>query len=459
MNDRIRITIEDSVADVRLTRPDKLNALDPAMFNALEEAGSALNQTEGLRAVVISGEGRGFCAGLDVERMKALARGESLIPLVDLSRRSHGPANLVQHVVWQWRELPVPVIAAVHGIAFGGGFQLALAADLRLVHPKTRFSILETKWGLVPDMAGTHLMRHLAREDIVRELTYTAREFSAEEALGFGFVTRLVEDPHSAGMKLAREIAARSPDAIRAAKRLLNMSTLSNAGAMLEAETAEQAETHRVGEPARSCPSSIRKSTSPILSADGLKGAYSRGPPDGNDDAGCRSPRRRASTVRQGSGRLSGLSGPRSRLSRSITEMNSKPPDLSRRAQHHRVRAGLRRRLAPFRRAQFRTDHVVEHRRVSGHGVARLDRLDDSGVLDVRPRGPTLSAGLYRRAIIGNGRIRSGTGRGAGFWFSPDPCHNASAETQLRTSCPSQSLSSARLPASPTSEADGRRLG
>ncbi len=241
MNDRIRITIEDSVADVRLTRPDKLNALDPAMFNALEEAGSALNQTEGLRAVVISGEGRGFCAGLDVERMKALARGESPIPLVDLSRRSHGPANLVQHVVWQWRELPVPVIAAVHGIAFGGGFQLALAADLRLVHPKTRFSILETKWGLVPDMAGTHLMRHLAREDIVRELTYTAREFSAEEALGFGFVTRLVEDPHSAGMKLAREIAARSPDAIRAAKRLLNMSTLSNAGAMLEAETAEQA--------------------------------------------------------------------------------------------------------------------------------------------------------------------------------------------------------------------------
>jgi enoyl-CoA hydratase/carnithine racemase len=241
MNDRIRMTIEDGVADVRLTRPDKLNALDPAMFNALEESGAVLKRNQNLRAVVISGEGRAFCAGLDVERMKALAAGESLIPSVDLTTRSHGLANLVQHVVWQWRELPVPVIAAVHGIAFGGGFQLALAADVRCAHPKTRFSILETKWGLVPDMAGTHLMRHLAREDIVRELTYTAREFSAEEAYGFGFVTHLVEDPHSAAMTLAQEIAARSPDAIRAAKRLLNMSTLSNAGAMLEAETAEQA--------------------------------------------------------------------------------------------------------------------------------------------------------------------------------------------------------------------------
>lgn len=241
MNDRIHLTIENGVADLKLARPAKLNALDPAMFGALEEAGSALNENRDLRAVVIHGEGRGFCAGLDVERLQALGRGESLIPSADLTKRTHGLANLVQHAVWQWRELPVPVIAAVHGIAFGGGFQLALAADMRLVHPETRFSVLETKWGLVPDMAGTHLMRHLAREDIVRELTYTAREFSAEDASRFGFVTRLVDDPYAAAMELAHDIASRSPDAIRAAKRLLNLSTLSNAGRMLEAETDEQA--------------------------------------------------------------------------------------------------------------------------------------------------------------------------------------------------------------------------
>jgi enoyl-CoA hydratase/carnithine racemase len=157
-----------------------------------------------------------------------------------LSKRTHGLANFVQHIVWQWRELQVPVIAAVHGLAFGGGFQLALGADMRFAAPGTRFSVLETNWGLVPDMAGTYLMRCLAREDVVRELTYTARVFSAEEAFRFGFVTRLVDDPHAVAMATAREIASRSPDAIRAAKRLLNLGTAIDAAALLAAETAEQ---------------------------------------------------------------------------------------------------------------------------------------------------------------------------------------------------------------------------
>src|SRR4051794_20932540 len=191
MEDRILLTIENGVADVRLNRADKMNALDPAMFKAIAEAGARLKDDSSVRAAVLSGEGRAFCAGLDVERLMATTRGESILPFADLGKRTHGVANYAQHIVWLWRKLPVPVIAAVHGIAFGGGFQLALGADLRYIAPGTQLAVIETKWGLVPDMAGTQLMRHLAREDVVRELTYTARIFTAEEALAYGFATRL----------------------------------------------------------------------------------------------------------------------------------------------------------------------------------------------------------------------------------------------------------------------------
>jgi enoyl-CoA hydratase/carnithine racemase len=240
MEDRIHLTIDTGVADVRLARPGKLNALDARMFEAIAWVGARLKENSSVRAVVLSGEGRGFCAGLDVERISAIAKGERLLSFADLTKRTHGPANFVQHIVWQWRELSVPVIAAVHGFAFGGGFQLTLGADMRFVAPQTRFSVLEAKWGLVPDMAGTSLMRHLAREDVIRELTYTARVFSAEEALGYGFVTRLIDDPHAAALATAREIASTSPDAIRAAKRLLNLASSADAGTMLAAERDEQ---------------------------------------------------------------------------------------------------------------------------------------------------------------------------------------------------------------------------
>jgi len=240
MEDRIRLTIADGIADVRLNRADKMNALDPAMFRAIAEAGARLKDDRSLRAVVLSGEGPAFCAGLDVERVAAMAAGSSIPPFADLAERTHGMANYAQHIVWLWRELPVPVIAAVHGVAFGGGFQLTLGADLRYVAPGTRLSVIEAKWGLVPDMAGTQLMRHLAREDVVRELTYTARIFSAEEALAYGFATRLVDDPRAAAMATARDIAGRSPDAIRAAKRLLNQAVACEARAGLVAETTEQ---------------------------------------------------------------------------------------------------------------------------------------------------------------------------------------------------------------------------
>jgi enoyl-CoA hydratase/carnithine racemase len=241
MDTRVRLTIDGSIAHVRLNRADKMNALDPAMFDAIAAAGARLRENDRVRAVVLSGEGPAFCAGLDLERMLAVTRGEPLLPSVDLTRRSHGEANYAQHIAWLWHELPVPVIAAVHGFAFGGGLQLAVAADIRYAAPGTKFSIIETKWGLVPDMGGTQLLRHLVRDDLVRELTYTARIFSAEQALLYGLVTEVVEDPLAAALATAREIACRSPDAIRAAKRLLNLAATCDAATGLAAETAEQA--------------------------------------------------------------------------------------------------------------------------------------------------------------------------------------------------------------------------
>lgn len=230
---RVSIAIEDHVADVRLTRPDKLNALDPAMFAALIDAIAQLEATSGLRAVVLSGEGRGFCAGLDVASMASAGSG------VDLAARTHGLANDFQQVAWGWRTLPVPVIAAVHGVAFGGGLQIASGPDIRIATPDARFSAMEMKWGIVPDMAGYALWRGNVRDDALRELVYTAREFDAEEALALGFVTRIAADPHAEAMALARAIAGRSPDAVRAAKRLANLE--GDAGAVLLAESREQA--------------------------------------------------------------------------------------------------------------------------------------------------------------------------------------------------------------------------
>ena len=230
---RVVIAVEDHVADVRLARPDKLNALDPAMFSALIDAIAQLEATSGLRAVVLSGEGRGFCAGLDMASMANAGSG------VDLATRTHGLANDFQHVAWGWRTLPVPVIAAIHGVAFGGGLQIASGADIRIAAPDARLSAMEIKWGIVPDMAGCALWRGNVRDDVLRELVYTAREFDAGEALALGFVTRIAADPHAEAMALARAIADRNPDAVRAAKRLANLE--GDAGAVLLAESREQA--------------------------------------------------------------------------------------------------------------------------------------------------------------------------------------------------------------------------
>jgi len=229
---RVTLNIADGIADVRLARADKLNALDPAMFDAIIDAIAELQATPGLRAVVLSGEGRGFCAGLD---MASMATGGSGL---DIVTRSWGPANQVQQVAWGWRALAVPVIAAVHGVAFGGGLQIASGADVRIAAPGTRMSAMEMKWGIVPDMAGFALWQGMVRPDVLRELIYTAREFTAEEGVGFGFVTRIAEDPLTEAMALAKAIAGRNPEAIRAAKRLANLE--GDAAAILLAESVEQ---------------------------------------------------------------------------------------------------------------------------------------------------------------------------------------------------------------------------
>ncbi len=219
MSDRVSVTIEGAVADVRLNRPDKLNALDRAMFEALRSVGETLSEDRSLRCVVLSGEGRAFCAGLDFASFMAMSESDKpsggLLEPVD-----DGPATFAQSAAYVWMSLPVPVIAAVHGFAYGGGLQIALGADLRLVTPDVKLSVMEIKWGLIPDMTGTQTLRHLVRLDVAKELTFTGRIVGGEEAVQLGLATRLSEAPYDDAMALAREIAGKSPHAIRAAKQV-----------------------------------------------------------------------------------------------------------------------------------------------------------------------------------------------------------------------------------------------
>lgn len=251
MSERITWTLdEQGVAHVRLNRPERLNALDAAMFDAILDTFDRLQAEPKLRAVVLSGEGRGFCAGIDVgnlERIEAAAGGG-----VDLGRRGGGTqaklvdrtfgiANGPQQVALGWRQLPVPVIAALHGVVFGGGLQIALGADLRLAAPDTKLSVMEIEWGLVPDMAGMVLMRETLRGDVMRELVLSGRVVAAAQAQQLGLVSRVCDDPLREALAMAAGIAARSPHAVRAAKRLLNQSLQGQGAAeLLLAEAREQ---------------------------------------------------------------------------------------------------------------------------------------------------------------------------------------------------------------------------
>lgn len=242
-HDRVVLQTDSSgVAQVRLSRPDKMNALDTAMFDGIIAAGAALQEVRGLRAVVLHGEGRAFCAGLDMARFGNMAEGgaSAIAGLAELQDRTHGLANRYQQVGWQWRELAVPVIAAVQGVAFGGGLQIALGADMRLLAADARMSVMELQWGLVPDMAGVPLLRELVRADIVRDLVFSARVVAAQEACSIGLGTRICDDPLAEALAIAHAIAGRNPDAVRAAKRLMNQMFDGDAASLLMAESVEQ---------------------------------------------------------------------------------------------------------------------------------------------------------------------------------------------------------------------------
>lgn len=245
MEERVRIEIKDGIADVRMVRADKLNAFDLPMFAALVDAGAGLARDRSLRAVVLSGEGRAFSSGLDIAAMAGLGERK---PGPRLGGRSDAsPANHAQRAAWVWQELPVPVIAAVHGVAYGAGLQLALGADIRFVAPDAKLSIRETHWGLVPDVAITQTLRHIVGLDVAKELTFTARVISGVEAKELRLATHLSDDPHRDALALAREIAGRSPDAVRAAKRLWNQAFLGSVADGLRLE--EQLQGTLVGKP------------------------------------------------------------------------------------------------------------------------------------------------------------------------------------------------------------------
>ena len=208
MGERVRVEFEDGIADVRMVRSDKMNAVDREMFVALAEAGAQLIDDKSVRAVVLSGEGRAFCSGLDIPSL--MSGGGDGGPNL-LARTGESPANFAQRCAWVWQEVPVPVIAAVHGVAFGAGFQIAMGADIRIVAPDARLSLRELHWGLIPDMAVTQTLRHVVRHDVAKELTFTAREVSGTEAKELGLATHLSDDPLADATALAREIAGRNP--------------------------------------------------------------------------------------------------------------------------------------------------------------------------------------------------------------------------------------------------------
>jgi enoyl-CoA hydratase/carnithine racemase len=205
---------------VALTRPDKHNALDVPMFDGIIAAAERLAAEPGVRAVVLHGDGPSFCSGLDV--VSVMSAGQGLDGLTK-PLRDENP-NWFQRTAYDWIRLPVPVIAAIHGNCLGGGLQIALAADVRFATPDARLSVMEVKWGLIPDMSITRTLPRLVGIDVAKELTYTGRVISGREAHALGLVTHLSDDPVQSARALATEIAGRSPDAVRAAKRLFDES-------------------------------------------------------------------------------------------------------------------------------------------------------------------------------------------------------------------------------------------
>lgn len=244
----VTVEIKDGVADVRLNRPEKYNALSAPMFKAIIDTGERLRDEKSLRAVVLSGNGRGFCAGLDMQSFAKMGDSDSAassdssadVPksLLDTDGRVE---NFAQRPALVWKYLQVPVIAALHGVAYGGGAQVALGADIRIAAPDLKMSVMEIKWGLVPDMSITQTLRDILPMDVAKQLTFTGQVLNGHEAQQLGLVTQVADDPYAAAMNIARDIATKSPEAIRAAKQLFETAWHADAKTGLELEAELQA--------------------------------------------------------------------------------------------------------------------------------------------------------------------------------------------------------------------------
>ena len=243
-SDLVTIDIQNGIADVRLNREEKYNALSQDMFDAIIEAGQALASADDVSAVVLSGNGRGFCAGLDMASFASMSDGPRK-PKSDtdsLLAKDERPENRAQRPAMIWKQLPMPVISSLHGVVFGGGCQIALGTDIRIAAPDIKMSIMEIKWGLVPDMSITQTLRDIMPMDVAKELTFTGRILNGEQAKEVGLVTRVADDPFAEAMALAEEIAGKNPDAVRAGKALYEQAWHADARTGLELEAALQAQ-------------------------------------------------------------------------------------------------------------------------------------------------------------------------------------------------------------------------
>ena len=243
MSELVTIDIQDHIADVRLNRPDKMNAVNPDMWKAVYEAGASLLDNRNVRAVVLSGNGRAFCAGLDMASMQGMTGGSSSDGTGSGNSLKSGsglPENAFQRAAMIWKRLPMPVICAIHGVAYGAGAQIALGADIRIVAPSTRFSVLEIKWGLIPDVGITQTLRDIVPLDVAKELTWTGRILDGAAAKELGIATRVSENPLAEALELAREISTKSPNAIRRGKQLLEQAWHADERTGLELEAKLQ---------------------------------------------------------------------------------------------------------------------------------------------------------------------------------------------------------------------------
>lgn len=242
VSELVTIDIQNGIADVRLNRAEKYNALSHEMFSAIIEAGESLAENEDVRVVVLSGNGKGFCAGLDMGNFQRMSgeRESSSSSTATLLAQSNLPENHAQRPAFVWKRLPVPVIAAIHGVAYGGGCQIALGADIRIAAPDAKMSVMEIKWGLIPDMSITQTLRDLIPMDVAKELTFTGRVFSGSEAKEIGLVTQTADDPYATAMEMAQQIAGKNPDAIRLGKQLFEESWHADQATGLKMEASFQ---------------------------------------------------------------------------------------------------------------------------------------------------------------------------------------------------------------------------